>query len=667
MIDFHTLNPGSRIFVDGVEYIFDIIADDGTISLREEKGMRLTTAVTPDMASMWTDAFVIPVVVQNLTADSEFQLVNELDERDRQETYERLSGVRIMAAVLAANPNMSKQQASEIAAVRLKETKKEEHFPHARKSGRKAIKAPLSPRSIEYYHLMFENGGLNNILAKTHGSPVKAPKKHGSLLQQALAQRAMQEMLDGRLVTGTNAFERFEILLRKQNGGNKPGDMISKRTFQRWTADFIAYRDFIASRHGEHAASHAVDPIVSMAVPDKAFDIVEADNWKANGLFENSEIIDLVSHDNERSGHRCQLFASIDRTTKWLTAYQFYCGPPTQLTTMKILADGFRSRDARMRFAGTDAKPIPPRGIGRIVADGGTEFRGKDVKAFYTITKMEHRNSPAGKPEDKGTIEGFFRIVETGFFPWLVGQIGRNVVDRDSRAPVDGKLTVDELNMWFTLWVEDVYHQKVQWSGMVLSPREALRTNVGARLPLPSETNLREAVFVSKKATNNRYGVRFNNLHYRSEETKANLAKNGVQKVKIRVYEHDISKARVQLDERNWVNAKCVYPGLEGVSLEAWMTLNAACLAKGCKIEKASRPSVVNAVHRIASRMDELKASGKAFVINLSSTVAAAIDGIVSPDQDGGTSVENKTSALDDENTESSDAAARPGINIEKY
>ena len=87
------------------------------------------------------------------------------------------------------------------------------------------------------------------------------------------------------------------------------------------------------------------------------------------------------------------------------------------------------------------------RGLPRkLYVDNGSAFRSRQLEFTTASLAIALIHAKPYQPQGKGKIERFFKTVRTQFLPGFKGE------------------TLDEINLAFTLWLDDQYHQRVHSS-----------------------------------------------------------------------------------------------------------------------------------------------------------------------------------------------------------
>lgn len=179
------------------------------------------------------------------------------------------------------------------------------------------------------------------------------------------------------------------------------------------------------------------------------------------------------------------LFAFVDDHSRLLCGYRW----------------GYSEDTIRLEYAlraGLQSRGIPAAAY----VDNGSAFVSKQLLSALGRLGIRMIHSPPGEPAGRGKIERFFRTVRDQF---LV-ELDAKLADSDIAAST----TIDDVNRWFTAWVEQVYHHQTH-SETGQSPLERWRQSAPTA-PIPTPDRLTEAFLwsetrtVTKTATVNLHG-----------------------------------------------------------------------------------------------------------------------------------------------------------------
>jgi putative transposase len=252
-----------------------------------------------------------------------------------------------------------------------------------------------------------------------------------------------------------------------------------KREAPKRTAAHI--RDIIAADRGEAPSPRTIQRHFAReglnrrpdGSPPRVFGRFEAaarnDRWTGDAL-----------HGPAIAGRKAILFAFIDDHSRLITGHRWG-----------------RAEDS-LRLEAALRRGLASRGVPKVLyVDNGSPFIAAPLTRACAVLGIRLVHSKPGQPAGRGKIERFFRTVR-----------GQFLVEIDAR----GVAGLDELNVLFTAWVEQVYHRRVH--------RETKQTPIarftaGGVPDVPSPQLLREAFLwsvtrtVTKTATVSLAGNRY--------------------------------------------------------------------------------------------------------------------------------------------------------------
>jgi len=98
-------------------------------------------------------------------------------------------------------------------------------------------------------------------------------------------------------------------------------------------------------------------------------------------------------------------------------------------------------------FMDSFSRALQKRGLPRkLYVDNGAAFRSRQLEFTTASLGIALIHAKPYRPQGKGKIERFFKTVRTQFLPYFKGD------------------TLDEINLAFTLWLDDQYHQRTHSS-----------------------------------------------------------------------------------------------------------------------------------------------------------------------------------------------------------
>lgn len=108
---------------------------------------------------------------------------------------------------------------------------------------------------------------------------------------------------------------------------------------------------------------------------------------------------------------------------------------------------GFYPSEGLAAFMDCFSRALHKRGLPRkLYVDNGSAFRSRQLEFTTASLAIALIHATPYQPQGKGKIERFFKTVRTQFLPFFKGD------------------TLDEINLTFTLWLDEHYHQRIHSS-----------------------------------------------------------------------------------------------------------------------------------------------------------------------------------------------------------
>ena len=124
-----------------------------------------------------------------------------------------------------------------------------------------------------------------------------------------------------------------------------------------------------------------------------------------------------------------------------------------------------------------------------LVADNGADFHAESLKSTCLDLGISLHYCPTAKPEYKGSIERFFRTMNSGLMSALPGAtLGHFYKRKEGYDPArDAVVDLASLMRWLHIWICDVYHTE-QHCGLGCSPAQAWEDRRGLlQIDLPAD------------------------------------------------------------------------------------------------------------------------------------------------------------------------------------
>lgn len=158
-----------------------------------------------------------------------------------------------------------------------------------------------------------------------------------------------------------------------------------------------------------------------------------------------------------------------------------------------VMAARWAFHEDVVRLAAALRPALATRGVPeRVYLDNGSAFVDSWLKRACAVLGIKLIHSAPGRPQGRGKIERFFRVVREQFLVELESPGGAAVRD------------LGELNRLFTAWVQTVYHQRTH-SETGQKPLDRWLAGFPSAPPVPDPAQLAEAFAwsVTRKATKN--------------------------------------------------------------------------------------------------------------------------------------------------------------------
>jgi putative transposase len=228
------------------------------------------------------------------------------------------------------------------------------------------------------------------------------------------------------------------------------------------------------------------------------------------------------------------------------TGYPFGCyvgfEPPSYHTVQLCLLHGILPKPDCPTLYGTKNN-WPVYGLPEIlVTDNGKEFLGQDLSEACAQLGIELYHTPVRKPWFKGSVERYFRTLNTGLVHPLPGTTYSNIMERGDYNPTT-QACISLASFWKLLhiFILDIYAQR--WhSGLEATPAKRWQAGLmsGFKPTLSySAPELRILLLRATERTIQRSGIDFETLRYQCPEL-ARL-RNSTGKVRLKYDPADLS------------------------------------------------------------------------------------------------------------------------------
>lgn len=371
------------------------------------------------------------------------------------------------------------------------------------------------PATVYRWLLDYESTGLVSCLLR------KARSDKGTRRLDTKVEAIIQACLDEFYLTSqrrTPARTALEVRKRCLDAGLTPPDPNTVRT------RILAIDEYqrVRRREGSKAANEKFQPILgSFPGADYPLAVVQIDHTP----------MDVIAVDDV---HRLPigrpyLTIVVDVFSKMVVGFYISLDPPGALATGLSISRAILGKEAYLQSLGIDDLEWPCWGMMRTIhTDNAKEFRGtmlgRAVKEYGIIAQRR----PKGRPQYGGHVERAFRTYMSEVHNELPGTTFSNPrMRRDYDAEGKAVMTLDALEVWFTLFLLGVYHQQphagndgrppqAQWElGLLGDGATILGRGIPARYP--DEDRLRLDFLPYVERTVQEYGIAFEGVNYWSD------------------------------------------------------------------------------------------------------------------------------------------------------
>lgn len=219
-------------------------------------------------------------------------------------------------------------------------------------------------------------------------------------------------------------------------------------------------------------------------------------------------------------------------------------------------------------------------------------------------------------PELRGTIERFFRSLNTGLITRLTGRTFSDVVSKaDNNPELRTALTADDLCFALTRWIVDIYHNTPHRGLKGETPVQCWRRlskEWGVSCP-PGMGDMRLVFGERLQRVVSRQGVVVLGVRYHSVELAQWFLRNTDHKVDVRWHPKEIGTILVHLAGK-WVAVPSVQSGLDGMHAQTWLSAMRGLKASFPRQTEFESDAIDNALMAISERVKGSKLTAKLWV-----------------------------------------------------
>jgi putative transposase len=274
----------------------------------------------------------------------------------------------------------------------------------------------------------------------------------------------------------------------------------------------------------------------------------------------------------DKDKKRWWLSIAIDCASRCVLAARLSRKPTTEgaLATLEM---AMMDKSAWSDAAGTRSRWTQHGSFETLVTDCGGPYLTDAFEAAAQDLGITVLRTVAGKPDQRGRIERFFRTVALKLLPQLPGRTFSNVVERDDHPSEErAALTIDDLTKVLIRWIVDAYHNTPHAGLGGQTPLDAWDELVErwGVLP-PPDLRARRLAFGRRLARKvQRTGIQVLGVTYSSEALQRWRLHSRKHEVAVRWHPGDLGAIEVKFDGA-WREVPAVIDGFHGRTAQEWV------------------------------------------------------------------------------------------------
>lgn len=327
--------------------------------------------------------------------------------------------------------------------------------------------------------------------------------------------------------------------------------------------DKVRYVDKIRTRLGENVGRYEGADYEVAPVSTRVLERVEADHTKLD--------IFVLDDDRKTLLGRPWLSALIDHYSKMVVGFQISFEEPGFASVSLAISSSLLRKEKILVDHGVSGE-WPAHGLMEVlVTDNGPEFWSNNLDVSLDSIGTVLQYAPVRSPNYKGSIERFFRTVNTVLIDNLPGKTGgKKDPKSEYKAQSEASLTFSEFKVVFLDWLVNVFHLSPGEDGR--SPMEKWKTST-CDFPVPEEDEkfIETSLMCSDVRTLQRWGMQFERLKYNSALLRDIYRRDGVSELRIKFSPFDLSHIYVEDDLNGmYIKVSCEsYDYASGLTLYA--------------------------------------------------------------------------------------------------
>jgi putative transposase len=297
---------------------------------------------------------------------------------------------------------------------------------------------------------------------------------------------------------------------------------------------------------------------------------VAMDGLKVDGILERIEIdhspLDLIviDHITQLPLGRPWITLAIDKFSRMIVGFYVCFNAPSSHSVLQCLKRSILPKDDWLaRFP--DIKGTwPAQGIPQLIAvDNGMDLHSDAFEKACQELGIQILYCPAARPENKGSIERFFRTMTEGLIHKLPGTVFSNIDQRgDYKSEEQAAIDMETLLYLLTKWIVDVYsvsiHRGIKSTPFIKWVDSAQKSMID--LPVyPQQLDV--IIGIPAKRTVFHYGIELEGLHY-NNRTLQELRRRAGENLQVQLKFYMDSVAYIHVFnpfQKEYLKVECVH------------------------------------------------------------------------------------------------------------
>lgn len=378
------------------------------------------------------------------------------------------------------------------------------------------------------------------------------------------------------------------------NFGRLPNQKLEKpcgMTIRRYIAKLDPY-EVDVHRLGKHSAKKKHRVASEVLVVDHILDRWEIDHTLMDVLLVDEETGLVIG--------RPYITVVLDKFSRMIMGYLIHLAAPNTETVLRVIERAIRPKAKFLERFPNVKNEWRAHGLpARVVPDNAAEFHADDLIQGFDELGIEIMYPRSRGPEMKGSVERFFRTLNTDLLHSLPGTTFSNIQHKgDYKPEKHACFTLAELEASVVKWIVDVYHQTPHRGLSERTPAQVWASEEANRvIRLPVDPDALECILARRSFVKvHHYGIEIDGHGYHSAElAELRVCMKADEKIGVR-YRDELGHVWVHDRLKNvFLLVPIKNKSLRGLSRELWKAAKKALKESGDfdpnseKIQKAYR------------------------------------------------------------------------------